>query len=118
MTFLPRPQDISTGASGGAPAKQRRPRSLAPRVLARSVRRAEDTALGCRDLADRGLAEAAMMDTVNGRARLEASAAVWLVRAQLLDRVESSEQARLTAGRARYDEDGEQATLQSPGYAD
>ncbi|MDQ3247201.1 MAG: hypothetical protein M3Q52_10005 [Pseudomonadota bacterium] len=118
MTFLSHPQDSSTGVSISAPVKQRRPRSLAPPVLARSVRRAEDTALGCRNLADRGLAEAAMMDTVNGRARLEASAAVWLVRAQLLDRVESSEQARLTAGQARCDEDGEQLTPQSPGYAD
>lgn len=56
------------------------------------------------------------MDTVNGRARMEASAAVWLVRAQLLDRVESSEQARLAAGRLA--EGCEQAAPRSSGHAD
>ena len=87
----------STEAAPSLAAKQRRSRSSAPRILARSVRRAEDTALGCRNLADAGLVAAAKMDTANGRARGEASAAVWLVRARLLDRVEASDKARIAA---------------------
>ena len=60
----------------------------------RLMRRPEDTSSGCRDRAAASVIAAAAMDTVNGRTRLEASAATWTVRADLLERLELRQQAR------------------------
>ncbi len=62
------------------------------------ARRVEDTAAGCRDRAAASLEAAAAMDTVNGKTRMEASAATWTSRADLLQRLEHLHEARKTAG--------------------
>ncbi len=71
-------------------------------------RRVEDTAAGCRDRAAASLAEAAGMDTVNGKTRLEASAATWTSRADLLQRLEHLHEARRTAASLDVDVPGDQ----------
>lgn len=58
------------------------------------ARRVEDTAAGCRDRAAASLEAAAAMDTVNGKTRLEASAATWTSRADLLQRLEHLHESR------------------------
>ncbi|MBA2770992.1 MAG: hypothetical protein H0U34_03095 [Sphingomonas sp.] len=61
------------------------------------MRRVEDTSAGCRDRAAASLIAAAAMDTVNGKSRLEASAATWTTRADLLERLEQLHEARRTS---------------------
>lgn len=56
-----------------------------------------DTATGCRDRASADLAQALAASTANGRRVLETSAASWSSRAQLLQRIETGIEARLTA---------------------
>ena len=63
-----------------------------------------DTAAGCRDRASADLLEAAKMATVNARAKMESSAANWTLRAELLDRLEASFDARKVAAAARDEE--------------
>ncbi|MBA3527116.1 MAG: hypothetical protein H0T82_09385 [Sphingomonas sp.] len=58
------------------------------------TRRVEDTSAGCRDRAAASLAAAADMDTANAKVRLEASAATWTSRADLLQRLEKLHEAR------------------------
>lgn len=60
-------------------------------------RRLEDTAVGCRSLAedDRGRAEAMMNPHM--RTTLERSAEAWAARAKLLDRLENSFNERVAA---------------------
>ena len=57
----------------------------------------EDTSAGCRGRAADSLVAAAAMDTLNGRVRMEASAATWTARADLLQRLELRVEARETA---------------------
>jgi hypothetical protein len=67
-----------------------------------------DTAEGCRGLAVADLARAALMDTVNGRRRLESSALSWNSRADLIQRLDDSFDARQAAAAAEW-QDGEAA---------
>lgn len=60
-------------------------------------KKAEDTSAGCRGRAAESMVAAAAMDTVNGRVRMEASAATWTARADLLKRLELKVEARETA---------------------
>jgi hypothetical protein len=67
----------------------------APAKRSASVtRKVEDTSSGCRDRASASLVAAAAMDTANGQSRMEASAAAWSSRADLLLRVEQLHEQR------------------------
>ena len=65
-----------------------------PKSPARRVKRAEDTADGCRANAAADLARAAAAGALQMRIRMENSAAVWSARADLLGRLEASFRAR------------------------
>jgi hypothetical protein len=65
-----------------------------------------DTVAGCRDRAVADLAQSLRMDTVNGRERLELSASSWTTRANLLQRLDDSFEARQAAAIAEW-QDGE-----------
>lgn len=78
------------------------------RIPARTQKAVQDTAAGCRDFAAADLARASLMDTANGRRRLENSAMSWTSRALLIQRLDDSFLARQTAARAEW-EDGEAA---------
>lgn len=86
-----------TGPDGDtAPIEGARPDS-APAPQARKLpleRRPEDTAVGCHGRAEQSMVAAAAMDTVNGRQRMETSAATWTARAELLGRLEAKQAAR------------------------
>ena len=74
-----------------------------PPSITKAVR---DTVAGCRELAAADLARASVMDTTNGRRRLESSAASWTSRAAQIQRMEDSFEARQSIARAEW-EDGE-----------
>lgn len=83
--------------------RKRRQRVLpaASELSARLVtKRPEDTSVGCRELAAVSKLRADAMDTANGRAGLELSAATWTMRAEHLDRLEA---ARARAAQAHQD---------------
>ena len=61
---------------------------------------------GCRELAAADLARASLLDTANGRRRLESSALSWTGRAELIQRSDDSHDARQAVARAEW-EDGE-----------
>lgn len=85
---------------GGPAAPRRRAPSTTVKTPASFLplnREQRDTAAGCRDRASADLLEAATMATVNARARMESSAANWTLRAELLDRLEASFEARKAA---------------------
>ena len=67
---------------------------------------AEETVSGCRGLAEADLARAALADTSNGRQRLEASAASWNSRADMIQEQEDSFVERRAAAAAEW-ADGE-----------
>ncbi len=62
--------------------------------LARPNRQPQDTEAGCRERAAASLAQAETMDTAHGRDRMELSAASWTTRADLLQRLDESSEAR------------------------
>ncbi|MCF2513976.1 hypothetical protein LVY65_02685 [Sphingomonas sp. G124] len=74
--------------------------SLAPAREWRSVRRPRslklpaDTVTGCMDRAAADLLAAAAMTTKNGRLRMEASSASWAERANLIQQMDDSFEAR------------------------
>ena len=78
------------------------------RIPARTQKAVQDTASGCRDFAAADLARASLMDTANGRRRLENSAMSWTSRALLIQRLDDSFLARQAAAKAEW-EDGESA---------
>ena len=84
---------------------KRLPKSDA-RISARTQKAVQDTAAGCRDFAAADLARASLMDTANGRRRLENSAMSWTSRALLIQRLDDSFLARQAAAKAEW-EDGE-----------
>jgi hypothetical protein len=65
-----------------------------PALIVRGARSPEDTAAGCKALAASDHARAALMDTQNGRGKLQHSAARWEQRAELLQRLEASSSKR------------------------
>lgn len=76
------------------------------RVAARTKKAAQDTVAGCREFAAADLARASLMDTENGRRRLETSALSWTSRAQLIQRLDDSFDSRRALARAEWT-DGE-----------
>lgn len=76
---------------------------LRSRPLERAV---QDTAAGCHALAAADLARASLMDTVNGRRRLETSALSWRNRAESIQRMDAARPAQQAIARAEW-EDGE-----------
>ncbi|PSJ40577.1 hypothetical protein C7I55_09630 [Sphingomonas deserti] len=83
-----------------APAGEARPPQLS---RARSFNKiATDTPDGCRTRATADLASAVLMDTENGRRRLEHSAATWYARADLIQRLDDSFAARQAAAAAMW----------------
>ena len=84
-----------------APAGEAPPPQL---TRARSFNKmATDTPDGCRTRATADLASAVLMDTENGRRRLEHSAATWYARADLIQRLDDSFAARQAAAAAMWD---------------
>jgi hypothetical protein len=71
--------------------------SISP-VVAQAPREkdARETSSGCRERADADLLRAGAMETVNGREVFEKSAASWTKRADMLQRIETGIEARLT----------------------
>ncbi len=67
------------------------------RIPARNNKSVHDTVSGCRDFAAADLARAALMDTENGRRKLEHSAGSWHSRADMLQRLDDSFEARHAA---------------------
>ena len=61
-------------------------------------RKLEDTAEGCRSLAEDDRARATAMINPHMRASLERSAEAWTVRAKLLERLERNFNERIAAG--------------------
>ena len=76
------------------------------RVAARTKKAAQDTAAGCREFAAADLARASLMDTENGRRRLETSSLSWSHRALLIQRLDDSYEARRVVATAEW-ADGE-----------
>lgn len=66
---------------------------------------AGDTVEGCRGLAAADLARAALMDTANGRHRLENSASSWTNRAEMIQDLQDSLEVRQAAARAEWEDD-------------
>ena len=84
-----------TGPAGEAPPPQL--------TRARSFNKiSTDTPDGCRTRATADLASAVLMDTENGRRRLEHSAATWYARADLIQRLDDSFAARQAAAAAMW----------------
>jgi len=74
------------------------PAALAlPARKPRSSKQGADTVTGCRDRAAADLLAAAATPTRNGQLRMEASSACWTARADLLQRLEDSFEARMKA---------------------
>ncbi len=67
-----------------------------------------DTVEGCRGLALADLARAALMDTSNGRRRLESSASSWNKRADFIQDLHDNSEARQAIATAEW-RDGEAA---------
>jgi hypothetical protein len=65
--------------------------------LTQRGRQLHDTAAGCHGLAAADRARASAMDTAMGRAKLEHSAAAWMARGDMLQRLDASHEARLRA---------------------
>ena len=74
-----------------------------PQISGRPQKSAEDTAAGCRAFAEADTVRASLMDTENGRLRLEASAESWTKRAQLMQRMDDSFEARQAIAKAEWD---------------
>jgi hypothetical protein len=71
---------------------------------------AEETVAGCRELAVADLARALLVDTANGRQRLETSAACWTSRAESIQDFQDASEARLAIAKSEWD-DGEAPPL-------
>ncbi|HVM37460.1 MAG TPA: hypothetical protein VM265_03610 [Sphingomicrobium sp.] len=64
------------------------------------TRRREDTSLGCREMAADDRVRADATDTAHMRLRMESSADAWTTRADMLQRLERSHDARAAANAA------------------
>ena len=84
-----------------------------PRILSQipgaTQKAVHDSAAGCRELAAADLVRASLMDTANGRRRLESSALSWTSRAELIEGMDASFEARNAIARAEW-QDGEAAS--------
>jgi hypothetical protein len=79
---------------------------IVSRIPSRTQKAVQDTVAGCREFAAADLARASLMDTANGRRRLETSALSWTSRAELIQRLDDSFEARRALARSEW-EDGE-----------
>ncbi len=86
----------------------KRANKIVVRIPSRTQKAVQDTVAGCRELAAADLARAALMDTANGRRRLEWSAQSWTSRAELIQRMTDSFEARQVIAMREW-EDGEPA---------
>jgi hypothetical protein len=68
-----------------------------PRAVSR---KREDTSLGCREMAAADRVRAEATDTAHMRGRMESSADAWTSRADMLQRLERSHDARIAASDA------------------
>jgi hypothetical protein len=69
----------------------------------RTQKAAQDTAAGCRDFAAADVARASLMDTANGRRRLETSARNWGTRADMIQGLDDRSFARHAIARAEWE---------------
>ena len=69
----------------------------------RPERSPQDTGAGCDALAASDLARAALMDTENGRLKLQNSAESWQQRAELLHRLEAGEKTRKASDKSEWE---------------
>lgn len=74
-----------------------RPKMARPARKPRSSKQPADTVAGCRDRAVADLLAAAAMSTRNEQLRMEASSASWGARADMLQRMDDSFEARMKA---------------------
>jgi hypothetical protein len=86
----------------------KRASKIVSRIQGRTKKAVQDTVIGCRELAAADLARASLMDTANGRRRLESSALSWTSRAELIQRLDDSFEARQALARLEW-EGGEEA---------
>jgi hypothetical protein len=86
------------------PPKRRKRLATLDRTHASTLKRKEDTANGCRDLAAVSLAQVVLTATLNERRRFEHSADMWAARADLLDRMELRSITARTASLSLLDE--------------
>ena len=84
--------DCSTSRAGGGVGLPLAGSPPSPRR-----RKPEDTATGCRAFAAADLGRAAAQSVDHGRSRFEHSAAAWMARADLLDRLDHQSKARIQA---------------------
>ena len=73
-----------------------------PRGPARGRKAEEDTPAGCREYAAADLARASLMETTNGRRRLESSAQSWSNRADLLQQLDDGLEAQQALARTEW----------------
>jgi len=76
-----------------------RPAAILPARRTAKVKQPTDTAQGCRDRAAADLLASASMTTNNARLKMETSASCWTARADLLQRLDDSFEARIAAQR-------------------
>ncbi len=89
----------------GVKSMKRLPK-IVSRISSQTQKAVQDTAAGCREQAAADLLRASLMETANGRRRLESSASSWMSRAQMLQDLDDSAAVRQAACRAEW-EDGE-----------
>ncbi len=86
----------------------KRANKVVSRIPSRTRKAVQDTVAGCRELAAADLARAALVDTANGRRRFEGSAQSWSNRAELIQQMDDSFDARQAIAMREW-EDGEPA---------
>jgi hypothetical protein len=84
----------------------KRSTKIISQIPGRTQQAVEDTVAGCREMAAADLGRASLMDTTNGRRRMESSAASWTSRAELIQDLDDGFEARQAVARAEWD-DGE-----------
>ena len=83
--------------------------TIVSHIPSQTQKAAQDTVAGCHEHAAADLARASLMETANGRRRLEASALSWTSRAEAIQSLDDSFEARRAVARAEW-EDGEEAS--------
>jgi hypothetical protein len=86
------------------PPKRRKRSATLDRAHASMLKRKEDAAIGCRNLAAVSLAQVVPTATLNERRRFEHSAMMWAARADFLDRLELRSITARTASLSLLDE--------------
>ena len=84
----------------------KRSTKIISQIPGRTQQAVEDTVAGCREMAAADLARASLVDTLNGRLRLESSASSWMSRAELIQRLDDGFEASQAIARAEW-KDGE-----------